>query len=425
MGELRIFVELLVCLALSLVTSLNLALRVVTRARLAPLFERYPARSFGRFIALRGHYLHSTAILRTLLILLVVVGVFGRFDLERISLTDPNTLTACAALLAVLLVFSVAIPNALAKYCGDNLIVHLLPLLDIPRYLFFPLSVVLDVFDPIVRRLAGVPVQEAGSYADQLEQEILHVVSEGELHGAVDEEEKEMIESVIELADTRVNTIMTPRTQIVAVPVGTTREELIETLLQRGHSRIPVYEQTIDTILGVVYAKDLLRPSGDPPGDLSAILRKPLFIPESKQVRELLREFQQQKIHIAIVLDEYGGTAGLVTIEDILEELVGEITDEYDFSSPQQIRRIDDSTVELDARVKIQDLNAELGVSLPEDGDFETVGGFVFSVLGKIPVVGEQCEHENVSLQVIGAEPRRITRLRLHIRPTETAGADI
>jgi putative hemolysin len=425
MTEFRILVELLVCLALSLVTSLNLALRVVTRARLAPFFERYPARSFERFIALRGHYLHSTAILRTLLILVVVVGVFERFDLARISYMDPHTLSACAALLAVLLVFSVAVPNALAKYCGDGLIVHLLPLLDIPRYLFFPLSVVLDVFDPVVRRLAGVPVQEAGSYADQLEQEILHVVSEGELHGAVDEEEKEMIESVIELADTRVNTIMTPRTQIVAVPVGTTREELIETILDRGHSRIPVYEQTIDTILGVVYAKDLLRISSDRPDDLSAILRKPLFIPESKQLRELLREFQHQKIHIAIVLDEYGGTAGLVTIEDILEELVGEITDEFDFSSPQQIRRIDDSTVEVDARIKVQDLNTELGVNLPEDGDFETVGGFVFSLLGKIPVVGEQCEHENISLQVIGAEPRRITRLRLHIRPTETAGADI
>lgn len=144
-------------------------------------------------------------------------------------------------------------------------------------------------------------------------------------------------------------------------------------------------------------------------------MRKVFFIPESKLVRDLLREFQAQKLHIAVVLDEYGGTAGLVTIEDILEELVGEIRDEYDPAAPAELKRIDENTAEIDARMRIDDLNDQFNIELPEDEDYETLGGFVFSRMGKIPKVGERCEHNNIAIQVIAAEPRRITRLRLSI----------
>ena len=260
---------------------------------------------------------------------------------------------------------------------------------------------------------AGVPVRDEQSYSDELEQEILHVVTEGELHGAVDEQEKEMIESVIEMADTRVDNIMTPRTQIAALPIESELDRVLDLVRTRGHSRIPVYENTIDTILGVLYVKDLLHRKPGEAFNLSAVMRKARFIPETKSVRELLREFQERKVHIAIVLDEYGGTAGLVTIEDILEELVGEITDEHDATVPQDLERIDDRTVEVNARMKIPDLNYQLGLSLPEDQDYETIGGFVFSTLGKIPTVGERCEYDGVAIQVLGAEPRRVTRVRL------------
>ena len=146
-------------------------------------------------------------------------------------------------------------------------------------------------------------------------------------------------------------------------------------------------------------------------------MRKVLFIPESKLVRDLLREFQDRKLHIAIVLDEYGGTAGLVTIEDILEELVGEIRDEYDPAAPLELRRIDERTVEVDARMRIDEINHELDIELPEDEDYETIGGYVFSRFGKIPTVGERCEHENVGIQVIEAEARRVLRLRVCVTP--------
>ena len=234
-----------------------------------------------------------------------------------------------------------------------------------------------------------------------------------------------MIESVIDLRDTPVEAIMTPRTDTIAADKNITLSELKELIAESGHSRIPVYEETIDTVLGVLYAKDLLRLDPDQPFEAAKVMRSALFIPETKLLRDLLHQFQEQKVHIAVVLDEYGGTAGLITIEDILEELVGEIVDEYESEEPVAIRRIDENTVEVDARMRIEDLNDELRLALPEDQDYETIGGFVFSTLGKIPQVGEGCEHENVGIQVIGAEPRRITRLRLQIVGSVFAGVSM
>lgn len=226
-----------------------------------------------------------------------------------------------------------------------------------------------------------------------------------------------MIESVIEFTDTLVEKIMTPRTAIVALPKHANLETVLETIRTKGHSRIPVYDRTIDTILGVLYAKDLLQREEGAAFDLTAVMRKALFIPESKPVRELLHEFQEQKVHIALVLDEYGGTAGLVTIEDILEELVGEIRDEYDPADPAVLTRINDHTAEIDARMRIDELNDQLKIELPESENYETIGGFVFSRMGRIPKVGERCDDENVAIEVIAAEPRRIKRLRLTITP--------
>ena len=331
--------------------------------------------------------------------------------------TTGTTVAGLAALLLVL-VFGVAIPNAWAKYTGDWLIVRMLPILAASRIISYPIIVSLEVFDPLIRRLAGVPLKDARAHADELEREILDAVTEGERHGAVDEEEKEMIESVIELTDKRVEEIMTPRTDVVAIPKAGTLEEILETIRTNGHSRIPVYDETIDTILGVIYAKDLLRRPTDAPFRLDSMMREAYFIPESKLVRDLLREFQARKLHIAVVLDEYGGTSGLVTIEDILEELVGEITDEYEPTPPEELIKIDEQTVEVDARMQIDDINDELDLALPEDEGYETIGGFVFSTMGRIPKVGESWTHENLGIKVIAAEPRRILRLRLDIAST-------
>ncbi len=425
MTDWDIFFGVLTLGGLTLFSTLNLALRLPSRVRIAERFEEGGRRDdLEAFVAVRPQHLIATAVLRTVATLLLFLLVFVVNDAARTPRSSMELAVACALLLLLILVFGVAIPNAWAKYAGETLVFHSLPLLAAVRILCFPVIIFLLWFDPLVRRLAGVPMRDAKSYAGELEQEILSVVSEGERHGAVDEQEKEMIESVIELTDTRVEEIMTPRTDIVAVPKDGDLTTVLETIRAKGHSRIPVYDETIDTVLGVLYAKDLLLRDEGRPFELAAAMRKVPFIPESKFVRELLREFQAQKLHIAIVLDEYGGTAGLVTIEDIIEELVGEIDDEYDPSAPAELRRIDDQTVEVDARMRIDDLNDQLDLKLPEDEDYETIGGFVFSRVGKIPKAGDQYDADGVTIQVTEAEPRRINRLRLQMPiPTKNVKA--
>lgn len=416
MGSWVIWLGVLAVAFLLLFSALHLALFVPSRGRLAEEFG-FKGRSadFEIFLARRSEHLLATAIVRTLSALAVLLSAVCATNLEQPMLFEVDMVIALSVAFGLVLVFGVALPLPWAKYSGPWLLASLLPLLIVVRAVCYPLVRVLGVLDPFVRRLAGVPAFDDAAQADVIEREILDAVSEGERRGAVDEEEKEMIESVIELTDTRVDKIMTPRTEIVAMSKTSTLDDVLETIRRKGHSRIPVYEDTIDTILGVLYAKDLLRRKEHEPFVLTSIMRKSLFVPESKPVRDLLREFQQKKVHIATVLDEYGGTAGLITIEDILEELVGEITDEYEVEAPPEFQRIDEQTVEVDARMRIDDLNDKLGIDLPEDEDFETIGGLVFSALGKIPVIGESCRHDDIGIEVIAAEPRRILRVRVEI----------
>jgi CBS domain containing-hemolysin-like protein len=398
---------------LTFFSTANIALRAPSRARMAALFEEEDEpRVWERFVRYRPQLTLATALLRA-------AGVLGVFALSMHVLvaSDQNFAlvrsgAAFALALFLVLVFSVGIPHAWAKYSGEHLVVRSLPVLHGVRLLLYPLVLLMMVFDPVIRRLCGVPLIDDAAREDEV-QEMLTTVSEMERQGAVDPEEKEMIESVIELRGTLVEDIMTPRTQIAAIAKDATLSQVKEVLRNKGHSRYPVYDGTIDSILGMLYVKDILRLDSENEFSMTGMMRKALFIPETKPVRDLLRELKEQKVHVAVVLDEYGGTAGLVTIEDILEELVGDIADEYDTSQPAAVRRIDERTVEVDARIRIEDLNEALDLELDNDGDYETVGGLVFSTMGKIPRVGERCEHDGILLTVMAAEPNRVTRVRL------------
>jgi CBS domain containing-hemolysin-like protein len=176
-----------------------------------------------------------------------------------------------------------------------------------------------------------------------------------------------------------------------------------------------VTDGSLDQLVGVLYVKDLLRLQPGEQLSIAKLVRTVPYVPETKTIDELLREMRTRKVHIAIVVDEYGGTAGLVTIEDILEELVGEIDDEYDRYTPPPINHVDEDTIEVDARVHVSEINEELEIELPEDGDYETLGGFVFMKCGKIPAEGEEVIHENIQIKVISAEERKINRLRVHV----------
>jgi len=251
--------------------------------------------------------------------------------------------------------------------------------------------------------------------APGLEVDELQQLVEIGANGAIEEDEKQMIRGVIGLDKTTAREIMVPRMDVVAVEVGTPLVRVMNLIIERGLSRIPLYEGTIDNVVGVIYAKDLLAylRTGTSVVSLRDMARPAHFIPESKKIDELLREFRQKRVHIAIVVDEYGGTAGLVTIEDLLEEIVGEIEDEYDVQEVR-VERLNDNEAIMDARVSINDLNEMFGLNI-EAQDFDTVGGYLYSLLGKIPGVGDEVFSDGLNIAVLSTVGRRIKKVKVSL----------
>jgi putative hemolysin len=245
------------------------------------------------------------------------------------------------------------------------------------------------------------------------EEELKMLVEAGEEEGVLEEEEKEMIHSIFEFTDTVVRKVMIPRIDIKAVEVNETVDDLLDVIMKAGHSRIPVYDEDIDHILGIIHAKDLLRALHENGQKVTVkeLMRPPYVIPENKKVDELLAEFKKSKIQMAIVVDEYGGTAGLVTIEDLLEEIVGDIMDEYDVEEPM-VEVIDLNTTIVDARAPIDEINELMDLALPEE-EFDTIGGFVFGLLGKQPEQGERIEYDGVEMVVEKTDGRRIQKVKI------------
>ncbi|MGE3073866.1 MAG: hemolysin family protein [Dehalococcoidia bacterium] len=254
--------------------------------------------------------------------------------------------------------------------------------------------------------------------------DILTLVEREEAAGGVEEQERRMIRGIIALEDKSAREIMVPRIDMAVADVESRLEDVASIVTERGYSRIPVYRENIDDIVGIVYAKDLLRAMSNGGGEkpLSALLREPFFIPESKHLDELLQEMQLRRIHLAIVVDEYGGTAGIVTIEDLLEEIVGEIEDEYDVARPA-MEVISEDEVVLDAGTTT-DVLKELFDYEIESEDFDTVGGFVINQLGRLPSVGDEVEVDGLNLRVLSMSGRRVRRLRVaRVHQMEPEGA--
>lgn len=397
---------LLVCIlaVMSLFFSLNgLALRTFSRLKLQEACKR-----LGKEFLADGVTENSEKLIFTCSVLRLVCNV-GILLLVVMLVSEKYYLLVFIAGALLFGIFGLAICHSWSKYAGEKILSQTYrPLLFLSRVVS-PLLFILSLHDRFVHRLAGVSQPSP----DREQEEILSIVEQGRMEGVVDEEEVEMIENVLELGDTSAEEIMTPRTDIIAVRVDDDLPIILETISRAGHSRIPVYEKNIDSIVGLIYAKDLLGEIGKDPKDFKVCdkMRPVYFVPETKPLRSLLHEFQNQKLHIAVVLDEYGGTAGIVTIEDILEELVGEIVDEYEKAPPSASKKLDAETVEIDARMYVDDINNEFELDLPEDEDYDTVGGFVFSHLGYIPKTGETFEYDGIKFTIASAEARRIKRL--------------
>lgn len=391
------------------------ALQSLSRARIEDAFTGPRGRKHQETLEAHLKPLQLTLTLcRALANLLLVAGMVRLLTLREPGIDGLHFFLAIVFAGCVIAVFGVAIPHAWASYSGERILAVTFPTLMLLRYLLYPIILVMQAFDLPIRRLAGVSESTEETEEEDAKQEILQAAAEGAAEGLVDEEEVEMIESVMEFGDTDTAQIMTPRTDIFALPENTAWIEAARQIHKAGHTRVPVYNENLDNITGIIYAKDILKYVGvDSDVELKAIIRKPFFVPETKPLDDLLREFKSRKVHLAVVLDEYGGTAGVVSIEDVIEEIVGDISDEYDEIEDEQVRRINESTAEVEGRLRVDELNDLLETELPEDEDYDTVAGFAIAKLGYIPAAGETFAADGVNVVILAADERKITRLRI------------
>lgn len=399
-------------------STLTYCLRDLSRARLdEQLTRRGKSDYLDETMENQNDLIFVTAFWRLLANIFVLLSVIYLFH----RLSYPLWLQYVLAVIitgGVTLMVSVAIPHAAARHAAEPIIATFVGFLSLVCKILTPVTKLMHATDLLVAKAAtGTEAENEERIEQDIEQEILSVVEEGEKEGVVNEQEREMIERVITFHDTHAGQVMTSRTEIFAIDAAFTLEQVKETIATSGHSRIPVYEGNLDHIVGVLYARDMLKLVGEPPEkfNLRAAMRPALFVPETKLLRDLLRDFTLQKVHIAIVSDEYGGTAGLVTIEDLFEELVGEISDEHEPEEPAMIKRVNEQTVEVDARVPIAELNRLLGLNLPEDAGYETLGGFIVTTAGKIPEAGAAFDFAGAKYIVLNAEPQKVNRVRIEM----------
>ena len=405
-GEILALVAVMVMIALAaLLAAAETAITRVSTARAEALVEE------GR----RG-----AGVLRTLIdqrervlnpLLLVVLGCqLGAATIVAVVVDRRWGTDALIGVFAIELLFVYVVAEAIPKSWS-------LAYPDRSATAIAPVARVVSSIAPLrwiangVVRVFGADARTEDPDGGVAEEELLALAEEAAASDAIDEDERKLIEHIIIFGDTVVKDVMVPRPDMAALETDCLVRSAIEIVILNGYSRVPVFADSIDDIVGVVHSKDLLRTGQDGRIDepVTAIMRDPRFIPESKRIAELLREMQGEKFHLAIVIDEYGGTAGLVTLEDLIEEVVGEIVDEFDVEQPM-IEQVDGSRLRVNGRVPLYDLGELLGVDLPE-GDWSTVGGLIFNSLGHVPTVGETCEVDGHRFLVERVQGRRIARV--------------
>jgi CBS domain containing-hemolysin-like protein len=311
----------------------------------------------------------------------------------------------------VILITSEIIPKVIAVRNPRSFSRAVSGFLTILFYLFFPITYLLARFTRFVQNSVGFTADKT----HLSEEELKALVEVGAEHGALEKDEKEMIHSIFEFGETIVREIMVPRTDMVCVEAGSTLPQVMELVKSKLLSRIPVYENRIDNIIGILYVKDLLpfiSRKRRERFDLKKLARPAYFVPEQKMIDDLLRHFQKERIHMALVVDEYGGIAGLVTLEDVIEEIVGEIQDEHDKEAPLYTK-IDKNTYLVDGRMSIEEINEEFNLNLPTEEGIETISGFILSLLGTLPKEKEVTRYGKYQFVIEKVAKNRILRVRI------------
>ncbi|MBQ9904289.1 MAG: HlyC/CorC family transporter [Synergistaceae bacterium] len=309
------------------------------------------------------------------------------------------------------------LPKSAAMVYSENVLIFAAPILRVLAFLISPVAWAMKKCVKGIGLLLHIDLgtQKVFVTRDEIEQ----FVKIGEESGALEANERRMIDGIIDFDETRVHEIMIPRTDMIALEADDTLGIAVKLFMEEGHSRIPVYEESPDNIIGILYVKDTLKKlsEGDLTSGIRDLLRKPIFVPETIRTAELLENMRREHIHIAIIVDEYGGVAGIVTMEDILEQIVGEIQDEYDEEAPE-IQRLDDGSYNVQGMMSLENLNDELGTDFHSD-DAETIGGLVLTISGSFPEEGEVFHYDGWTIKVMGLEEHRITLLNLSKKDEE------
>jgi putative hemolysin len=417
-------VKLLLILVLILINAFfaaaEIALVSVRRTRIKQLIEEgdFRARTVQKLLE------HPTNFMATVQIGVTIVGFLASayaavnlaqapaLWLRALHLSEGTANSLAVVLVTLVIGFFTLVlgeiaPKSLGLQHAERIALNLSGPISFISMLALPAVKFVSFFSDLIVRPFGGHVRFSAPILT--EEELKMLVEAGEEEGVIEEEEKAMIHSIFAFTDTVARQVMVPRTDMHASPIMATLDELLDVITTTGHSRIPIYDDKIDNIVGVVHAKDLLPVLRQDKQffDIRAVMREAYFIPESKEVDELLAEFKIGNVQMAIVRDEYGGTAGLVTVEDLLEEIVGEIRDEYDIEEPL-IQILGENHAVVNARMSVDDLNEEMDVNIPESEEYETIGGFVFDLFGHQPEEGETITYDNLELKVEKVESGRL-----------------
>ena len=331
--------------------------------------------------------------------------------IQFMGTSSKSVAVATIGMTVVILVFGEITPKIIAK--NHSLKIAGVVIVIVYWFSFFtkPLIKILIWISKFIGRLLGIELEDETLMIT--EEDIISFVNVGEAEGIIEEDEKEMIHSIVGFGETSAKEVMTPRTAMLAFEGNKTIDDIWYEMVDNGFSRIPVYEDTIDNILGVLYIKDIMNSikDGNTNVPIKNFIRPGYFVPETKSIIEILKEFKALKVHIAMVLDEYGGIVGLLTIEDLIEEIVGEIRDEFDTEEEEFITQIDENSYEVDAMIDIETLDKELCLNLPESDDYESLGGLIVTELGRLATIGDELKFNGVKLKVLEINKMRVSRV--------------
>jgi CBS domain containing-hemolysin-like protein len=407
--SLYVFLLVMSLLVASFAAAAETSLTSVSRLRMRSLAEDADKRA-KRVVELHAHPNQYLSTILTLNTAAVTVATTSATLLAVSENAHVSEALITGLLTAFLLVFCEIAPKSLALRFNERVA---LALAAPVHFLTVVLRPVVSVLTWVATQLVRTAARGSVPGPFVTEEELRMLVVMGEQQGVVEQEERQMMMGVLEMTDKPVREIMVPRVDVIGVEADKTVAEVIEIIMREGHSRIPVYEETIDNVVGVVYAKDLLKHHDEQTRQVKTLAREPYFTPESKKVGELLHDMQVRKVHIAIVVDEYGGTAGIVTMEDLFEEIVGPIRDEYDLAEQEEIQFLSEHEALLSARVSIDDVREMLHVDIPEDTDADSIGGLVYERLGEIPKPGATITVGDVRIIVETVRRQSIRTVRI------------